>query len=282
MGKKIAVVKQSKNKSLVAQCMNLNSKNLYYQKKKEAGDLEVKDQIEKTLVPHPAYGHRRLALELKMNKKKILRIMHKFNLKPPRLWYRKKFLTKSDPKTEKQFSNLLKDLDLRKYSPGQIWSSDLTYLKFEGKFMYLAVIKDVVGKEIVAFNINDQHDSELVLKTLKEAVLKVGLLPLIFHSDRGREYLSQSCISFLENLGIKISVSDPGSPWQNGWSESFFSTLKTESGDLSRFENLGELIEYLYGYLNYYNNERIQIKLKMSPVQFKQKVSESVLEKRGT
>jgi len=248
--------------------MNLNSKNLYYHKKKETEDLIVKDKIKETFVSHPAYGHRRLALELKMNKKKILRIMHKFNLKPPRLWYRKRFTTCSDPRLNQQFTNLLKDLELGKYSPGQIWSSDLTYLKFEGKFLYLVVIKDIVSKEIVAFNVSDRHDSDLVLKTLKEAVLKAKILPLIFHSDRGREYLSQDCIDFLENLGIKISVADPGSPWQNGWSESFFSTLKNESGDLGRFENIGQLVEYLYGYLNYYNNERIVTSLKMSPVQY--------------
>lgn len=249
--------------------MSFNHKNMYFKSQKETKDLKVKEDIEKTFVKNPAYGHRRLALELKMNKKKILRIMHKFKLKPPRLWYKKKYITKSDPKTEKQFTNLLKDLDLVKYSPGQIWSSDLTYLKFEGKFMYLAVIKDIVGKEIAAFNLSDRHDSDLVLKTLKEALLKAETLPLIFHSDRGREYLSETCIKFLEDLGIKISVSDPGSPWQNGWSESFFSTFKTESGDLNRFESLGELVEYIYGYLNYYNNDRIQLELKMSPVKYK-------------
>ena len=217
-----------------------------------------------------------------MNKKKVLRIMHKFNLKPPRLWYQKRFLTKASPKQNKQFNNLLKDLDIKKYTPGQIWSSDLTYLKFKDKFLYLVVIKDVIGKEVVALNISDHHNSDLILKTLKEAVLKSKTLPLIFHTDRGKEYLSEECLSFLKGLGIKISVSDPGSPWQNSWSESFFSIFKTESGDLNRFESIGELVEYLWGYLNYYNNERVQLKLKMSPAKFKQKVSENVLEKRGT
>lgn len=268
MGKKIKVVKQSRNKRLIADCMGMNHKNLYYQKKKEEKDLIVRDRILKTFTSHPAYGHRRLALELKMNKKKILRIMHKFNLKPPRLWYQKKYLTKSDPLIDQKYNNLLKDLDIRKYIPGQLLSSDLTYLKFAGRFLYLVVIKDIVSKEIVAFNVSDRHDSDLILKTLKEAVLKAKMIPLIFHSDRGREYLSQNCITFLENLKIKISVADPGSPWQNGWSESFFSTLKTESGDLNRFEDIGELIEYLYGYINYYNNERIINSLKMSPVQY--------------
>jgi len=181
-----------------------------------------------------------------------------------------------------RFTNLLKNINLFKYSPGQLLSSDLTYIKFQGRFLYLIIIKDIVSKEVIAFNLSQKHDSNLVLKTIKEALLKTGKVPLIFHSDRGSEYLSEECINFLQKLGISISVCDPGSPWQNGWSEAFFSSLKTESGDLNRFENLGELIEYLYGYLNYYNKERIQLKLKMSPAKFKEKFSESVLEKRGT
>ncbi len=278
----MAIIKISKKKKLISEVMGFNRKNIYHYEKKMIKDLTVKTKIEETFKIHPAYGHRRLALELKMNKKKILRIMHKFKLKPPRLWYQKKFLTKANLNMKNQFTNLLKDLDLRKYSLGQIWSSDLTYLKFEGKFMYLVVIKDIAGKDIVAFNIGDQHNSDLVLKTLKEAVLKAKTLPLVFHSDRGKEYLSKACIKFLKDLGIKISVSDPGSPWQNGWSESFFSIFKTESGDLNRFESLGELVEYIYGYLNYYNNDRIQLELKMPPIQFKQKVLDNGLEKRGT
>lgn len=281
-GKKITIIKTSKDKKLIAECLKINRKNIYHQGKKMIKDLAVKEKINKVFEKHPAYGHRRLALELGMNKKKILRIMHKFNLKPPRLWYRKKFLTKANLAFKNQFSNLLEKIDLLKYHPGQIWSSDLTYIKFTGRFLYLAIIKDLVTKEVIAFNLSEKHDTDLVLKTLKEALLKTNQLPLIFHSDRGSEYLSEKCIALLTKGGVKISVCDPGSPWQNGWSESFFSSFKTESGDFNRFESLGELVEYIYGYLNYYNNDRIQLALKMSPVQFRQKVSDNGLEKRGT
>lgn len=151
-----------------------------------------------------------------------------------------------------------------------------------GRFIYLTIIKDLVTKEVIAFNLSDKHDTDLVLKTLKEALLKTDKPPLIFHSGRGSEYLSEKCTALLTRMVIQISVSDPGSPWQNGWSESFFSSFKTESGDFNRFESLGELVEYIYDYLNYYNNDRIQLKLKMSPVQFKQKVLDNGLEKRDT
>lgn len=262
--------------------MHINRKNIYHQSIKDMNDQTVKSNIEDIFITHPAYGHRRLALELKINHKKVLRIMHKFNLKPPRLWYQKKFITKSDPAYLVSYTNLLTSIDLTTIGISDVWSSDLTYIKHQGKFIYLAIIQDIVSKEVVGFNLSVHHDSDLVLKTLKEAVLKTGNFPKIFHSDRGREYLSQNCIDFMESNGTKISVSDPGSPWQNGWSESFFSRFKTESGDLNRFEELGELIEYIFGYLNYYNTLRIHTKIKMSPYQFKLKVSESGLEKRGT
>lgn len=262
--------------------MNINRKNIYSKSKKYIKDMAVKTSIEKIFKDNPAYGHRRLALELKMNKKKILRIMHKYGIKPPRLWYQKKFTTQSDPISYIQYANLLKDSDFLTNSIGNVWSSDLTYIKYQGKFYYLAIIQDIVSKEVVGFNLSDKHNSSLVLKTLKEAVLNTKIAPKIFHCDRGREFLSQNCISFLENLKVKISVSDPGSPWQNSWSESFFSRFKQEFGPFSRFDTLGELIENIYQYLNYYNTKRIQLKLKMSPYQFKQKVSERGLEKWGT
>ena len=208
--------------------------------------------------------------------------MHEFNLKPPRLWYQKKYITQSDVNYQDQYTNLLKDTDLTKYNIGNIWSSDLTYIKFQESFIYLATIQDIVSKEIVGFNLSNHHDSDLVIKTLKEAILKTNKPPKIFHSDRGREFLSENCITYLENQKVKISVSDPGSPWQNGWSESFFSRFKTEFGSFNRFETLGELLENIFEYISYFNNKRIQLKLKMSPVQFKLKFVDSVLEKRGT
>ncbi|PJC69207.1 hypothetical protein CO015_01105 [candidate division WWE3 bacterium CG_4_8_14_3_um_filter_42_11] len=65
-------------------------------------------------------------------------------------------------------------MDWARYSVGDLWSSDLTYLKFQGRFLYLAIIKDIVSREIIAFNLSTRHDSDLVLKTLKEALLKTN------------------------------------------------------------------------------------------------------------
>jgi len=249
--------------------MNINIKNLHYQSQLNVKDLKVKDLIEDTFKIHPAYGHRRLALELKMNKKKVRRIMRKFDLKPPRLWYQKKYLTQPDDKYQDQFENLIKDV--KNPLINDIWSGDLTYLKFQDRFLYLSAIQDLIGNEVLAFNLSDKHDSWLTLKTIQEAVLKYGINPKIFHFDRGRENLAQNCLEYFKSMGIKVSVSDPASPWQNH-TESFFSRFKAETGDLNRFESLGELTEYIYQFINYYNQERIVTRLKTSPLKYKQQL----------
>lgn len=247
--------------------MGINSKNIYPDNKKEEKDLAVKEQILGVFKVHPAYGHRRVALELKMNKKKALRIMKKYHLKPPRLWYQKKYLTTPGLKYQNEFGNLIKDI---KYPEANtIWATDLTYLKFKNGFIYLSAILDITNNEVLGCSLSDKHDAVLVLKTIKEAVNKYSRFPEILHFDRGKENLNEVCVSFLRENNIQISVSDPGSPWQNGHAESFFSRLKAETGDLNRFEDLGELTEYLYHYVNYYNNDRIVIRLKTSPVKYR-------------
>ena len=150
--------------------MGINNKNIYNQGKKqgkkETKDLIVKKQIEDVFKVHPAYGHRRLAIELEMNKKKTRRIMKKYNLKPPRLWYQKKYLTKPNFKYQNEFNNLIKEIRFPKEN--EIWASDLTYIKFRDNFIYLSAIQDISNNEVVSCNLGNRHDSSLVLKTIKE------------------------------------------------------------------------------------------------------------------
>lgn len=258
----------------MAQAVGISHKNIYYQGVRDQQDLLLKHQIEEVHKIHPAYGHRRVALELKVTQKRALRVMNKYGLHPPRRKIRKSTTTVSTSKHH--YTNLIKELEISK--PNHVWCSDLTYIKFRGKFVYLSTIKDIYTRRIMAARVGVRHDAELVLTTIQAAVNETNALPEIFHSDQGNEYMAANCTGYLEGLKIAVSVSDKASPWQNPYQESFFGRFKEENGDLDRFESLGELIEELYSYVYYYNYHRIHTALKMPPVIF----SENVLEKLGT
>ena len=74
------------------------------------------------------------------------------------------------------------------------------------------------------------------------------------------------------NLGVQISMSKKGSPWENGYQESFYNNFKTDLGlEFERFETIGELVEAIHQVIFYYNNQRIHTSLRMPPAKFKQR-----------
>lgn len=232
---------------------------------KESFDIEVKNQIECVLTDNPSYGHKRIALALKLNKKRILRVMHKYNIKPYRR-RRKQFIKRADlRKPATRHTNLIENTVITK--PYQVWVSDFTYIKWQDRFIYLATIIDVFSRFVVGFNISRYHNKELVLGALEYA-LKYHIKPEIIHSDQGSEYSSQLYSSFCEQIGVKISMSSKASPWQNGFQESFFSHFKVDIADVNRFNDIAELIEEINHQIWYYNNRRIHTKLKTSPVAY--------------
>lgn len=260
------MINQGVNKTKLAKELGVSRASLYYQRKREAIDLEVKSQIEGVMVDHPDYGHKRIAIHLKLNKKRILRVMKKYGLKPYRR--RRAFVKKKDRGVQVKYANLLIGLKVVRFR--QVWCTDFTYIKFQGKFIYLATIIDLFNREIVGFNISRFHNRWLVIGGLEDALGKNEPAEIV-HSDQGSEYASAEFTQFVELVGSKVSMSEKASPWQNGHQESFFGHFKLEAGDLNRFEALGELIEYIYQQLYYYNYERIHSALKMPPVEYRKR-----------
>ncbi len=270
MGKKIELVKAGGIKSVRAQALGINRKNIYRISKQQAKDEALKEAINKVHLKHPAYGHRRLALELGLNPKRILRVMRIFGIKPPRR--KSHYYTTRSTKEPHKYTNLIKDLIVTKSN--QVWCSDLSYIKFMGKFWYLATIEDIFTRQVVAAQMGKHHNSELVFQTIRQAIISTEKAPGIFHSDQETEFMAKVCTDYLEGFEAKISVSDKASPWQNGYKESFFGKFKDEAGDLNRFETVGELIEAVYQQIHYYNYDRIHTKLKMPPAVYAQLVKE--------
>lgn len=281
----ITIQDQNLTKKALAQKLGVSRSGLYYHRKRQLIDEEVKLQIEAVMTDHPRYGHKRIALALKLNKKRIRRVMKRFNLKPYRRRAQRPRKKDDEGKKPSEYQNLIKDFcPIR---PNIVWVSDFTYIKYQGRFIYLATIMDLYTREIIGWNISRFHNAELISGALQDALERTRATPMYFHSDQGSEYDSNPLTTFLTNLHIQISMSQKASPWENGFQESFYSEFKMDLGQVNRFEQLGELVEAIHQTIYYYNHHRIHTSLKMSPVAFKDKYlstqdAESVSKKMGT
>ena len=267
MEEKVVLTKKI-TKTALANGLGISRQSLYYQKKQPLLDEEVKRQIEAVLSDHPAYGHKRIALELKLNKKRILRVMKKFGIKPYRPHARA--LRKEEDKGKAAVENAINIYQLLcPIRPNVVWVSDFTYIKYRDKFIYVATVMDMYTREIIGMAIARFHDKNLVMEAFMDAEKTTDTAPVYLHSDQGSEYTSADYKTYVTAKRVILSFADKASPWQNGFQESFYGKFKVDLGEVSRFETLGELIEAIHQTVHYYNHKRKHTTLKMSPVEFK-------------
>lgn len=254
--------KKPESKSELARQLGVSRTSLYYVPKKEKQDWSLKQKIEEVLREHPSYGSRRLALYLTLNRKRLQRVMCRFGIKPYRRHGRKYLVTK---RVSVIYANLLMTT-VPSYQ-NHVWAADFTELKHLGKKVYVATVEDLYTRKIVGVAVALRKGAPLTLQALHGALLHEPH-PDIFHSDNGKEYVAHIFVATLEQVGTLISRSHPGCPWENGYQESFYDKFKVDLGDPSRFKSLGELVAEVYRLIWVYNNTRIHLALKMSPVEF--------------
>ena len=230
-------------KTLLAKRLGLARSTLYYRSKKREVDEVARTLIEEVMIGNPAYGHKRIANELGWNKKKVLRLMKKFDLKPKlrrgQYWQKKgdqSLVPASYPNLVTNWCPIASDV---------MWYADLTYLKVRDSFPYLATVIDGYTRDIIGFAISRRHNRQLVKAATLEAITSRGCLPRYFHSDQGSEYQSEEHLKLLENRGVKVSMSQKSSPWQNPFQESFYSQFKLELGNLNHLSE-GEIVKRIY------------------------------------
>lgn len=251
--------------SALARSLGISRSRLYYRPKRPERDWSLKIRIEEILHTHPSYGSRRIALELRANRKRIQRVMQLFGIHP----YRRR------PKRRKYRTNPIippyENLLLRTPFPSgshETWVSDFTELLFREKKLFLATIMDLFTRQIVGWHTLLAHTTDLVLGAFKDAVRNTDVAPTLLHSDQGSEYTSKRYTAIVEEKRIRISMSRRGSPWENGYQESFYSQFKLDLGHPERFDSLGELIAAIAETIHTYNHSRIHTKLKMPPAIF--------------
>jgi len=259
----------TKSKKELAGELGVSRQSLYYQLKLPAKDLRLKAEIEKVMSDNKAYGHKRIAWALNINKKRVLRVMKLFGLKPQR---RRKKPEKPEDLGQAPMTipNLVQGVIID--APNQVWVSDFTYLVYCGRFVYLATLEDIFTRQVVGWEISARHNADLVAQALLNA-LEHYPVPKIAHSDQGSEYRSEMYLNLLKSLNIQPSMSEKASPWQNSYQESFYSGFKLELGHPECFPTIGELIEAIAQQIHYYNNRRIHTALKCPPAVFAQRIA---------
>lgn len=208
---------------------------------------------------------------IRMNRKKIKRLMNKYGLKCP--------IRKANPyrqmakamKTDNVSENLV-NREFEKHGPGKILLTDITYLFYNhGRKAYLSVIKDACTKQVMAYALSQSLSVDFVLETVNMLVRDHGISissETILHSDQGCHYTSISFRQLLKDKELRQSMSRRGNCWDNAPQESFFGHMKDEI-HLEKCNSFSELKSEIDDYMDYYNNDRYQWNLaKLSPNQY--------------
>lgn len=236
-----------------------------------AKDLPLADRIRVCQAEcHSTYGYRRVHIWLERNGvhcnlKTVLRVMNKYNLLS--VVRRKRYVKYGE--AMHRYPNLL-NRNFVAERPNQKWVTDISYIRTGQGFLYLSIIRDLYDNSIVAYKTGTEQNINLVLNTIKAAKRKEKVTAeLHLHSDQGFQYTSQAYFKLTQQYGITPSMSRRGNPYDNALAENFFSILKTECihrTKIATFENARNLID---DYIYFYNNQRIQTKTKLTPMEFR-------------
>jgi len=216
------------------------------------------------------YGYRRVSIWLEKrgfhhNPKTVLRIMQKYNLlsvvRRKRYYYYSSVLHK--------YPNLM-NRDFKADRPNQKWVTDISYIPTKQGFLYLSVIRDLYDNSIVAYKMATQQTINLVLNTIKAAKRKERVTgELQLHSDQGFQYTSHAYFNLTQSYGITQSMSRRGNPYDNALAENFFSILKTECIRRVKLNSFAEARKVIDEFIYFYNNQRIQLKTKLTPIEYR-------------
>jgi len=232
-------------------------------------DMEVRSAIQRIAVEHRRrYGYRRITAELRrrgmlVNHKRVSRIMREDNLLAvqPRAFV----MTTDTAHDLEVFLNLASRLTVTGIN--QLWLADITYIRLQREFVYLAVILDAFSRKVVGWALDRSLASRLAVSPLEQAIARrQPPAGLVHHSDRGVQYASGDYVKLLRRHGMIPSMSRPANPYDNASCERFMKTLKREeiyANDYRTLEHLAANIETFID--QYYNRCRLHSALGYRP-----------------
>jgi putative transposase len=238
-------------------------------------ELELRDEMQRIALEYPCYGWPRITKELRrrgwqVNHKRVYRIMREDNL----LCLRKRPfapVTTQSNHRRPVYPNVAGEMVVD--SINQLWVADITYIRLQEEFVYLAVILDAYSRRVIGWALELTLEDELTLAALGMALeRRRPAAGLVHHSDRGVQYASLDYTGLLRQHGITISMSRKGNPYDNAFCESFMKTLKYEEVHRQEYRNLAEARGSISRFLEQvYNSKRLHSALAYRPpVEFEQ------------
>jgi putative transposase len=253
--------------SLNKQCklLHVHKSSLYFKPMKpfsRSGEINLLDAINTIYSEFPSYGYRRVHSQLlkegyRVGKKFVKKAMKYIGIEA---LYPKPKTTVAN-KEHTKYEYLLKEFrdDAGRIiieRTNQVWSTDITYIKLERGFVYLAAIIDWQSKKILSWKLSNTMDVSLTTTVLKEA-LALYPKPEIFNTDQGSQYTSKAHTSILKKHGIKISMDGKGRATDNICIERFWRTIKYEEIYLNEYKNIKALEKAIALYIQSYNSKRL-------------------------
>jgi putative transposase len=253
--------------SLNKQCklLHIAKSTLYYTPvKKFSSEWEIKllNELNEIHSEFPYYGTRRLVTALEnegywVGRKLIKSAMEYMGI---RALYPKHKTTQAY-KEHYKYKYLLKEFKNEKNqvvvdTPNKVWATDITYIKLEKGFVYLAAIIDWNSKKILSWKLSNTMDVSLTTSVLNEA-LSLYPKPEIFNTDQGSQYTAQAHVNILKEHDIKISMDGKGRSIDNICIERFWRTIKYEEIYLNDYKSMSELRYSIDNYIVKYNSRRL-------------------------
>jgi len=231
-------------------------------------DMKLRDAIHRIALEWPSYGRPRITAELRrqgwtVNPKRVHRLLREDNLLCLR---KRKFVVTTDSNHgRKIYPNLAGKMTLT--GVDQLWVADITYIRLQEEFIFLAVILDAYSRRVIGWALALTMEDDLTLAALRMAIAQRGVMPgLVHHSDRGSQYASKAYTDLLKEHGIDISMSRKGNPWDNAACESFMKTLKYEEVFRNEYRDLPEAKRSIQRFLEkVYNEKRLHSALGYRP-----------------
>jgi putative transposase len=206
-------------------------------------DVDLRDEMQRIAVEFGCYGRPRMTAELRdrgwqVNHKRIRRIMREDNLLCLR---KRKFVVATTDSNHSRpvYPNLAGAMTVTGIN--QLWVADITYIRLEWEFVYLAVVLDAFSRRVIGWALDRTLEDELTLGALNMALEQRSPAPgLVHHSDRGIQYASGDYTGLLKQRQITISMSRKGNPYDNAFCESFMKTLKYEEVHRQEYRDLDD------------------------------------------